>query len=159
MTKFLFLAIVLLAGACASYDGSSLRAGASTEADARSVMGTPGHEYVAADGTRGLLFPRGPLGTQTFAVEVAPDGKVRDVRQVLNDGTFGRIRPGMTQKEVLDLIGPPGETMHFARTNTTSWDYRYVDTWGYLSIFSVISDANGVVVSKLTKRIDRPEAR
>jgi hypothetical protein len=155
MNKFACAAAALLLSACASYGGSSLRAGVSSESDVRGLMGAPATEFTAADGTKGLVYPRGPLGTETFIVRVGQDGRVQDVRQVLGDDTFYKIRPGLTEREILEMIGPPGETMHFARTNTTAWDYRYVDTWGYPSIFSVTFDANGIVVSKFTKRIER----
>jgi hypothetical protein len=149
----------LLLCACASYDGSSLSAGVSSEADVRSVMGVPGAEYTAADGTRRLVYPHGPLGTQTYVVSVGLDGRVRDVRQALQDETFYGIHPGITEKEILEMIGPPGEKMHFARTNTTAWDYRYVDGWGYPSVFSVTFDADGRVVSKISRRIEREGRR
>jgi outer membrane protein assembly factor BamE (lipoprotein component of BamABCDE complex) len=159
MSKLACLAASLLLCACASYDGSSLRAGMSSESDVRSLMGMPAAEFTAVDGAKGLVYPHGPLGTQTFIVTVAPDGKVRDVRQVLNDETFYRIQPGLTEQEVLAMIGPPGDTMRFSRTNTVAWDYRYMDTWGYIAIFSVTFDANGRVVSKFSKRIERDSGR
>jgi hypothetical protein len=153
-----FLAIPLALCACATFDGYSLRAGASTESEVRGVMGAPALEFIGEDGNRNLVYPRGPLGTQTFMVSVGGDGVMREVKPVLKDDTFYRIRPGLTEQDILHMIGPPGETMHFARTDTTAWDYRYVDTWGYLAIFSVIFDNKAVVVSKVTRRIERSSA-
>ncbi|MGZ5039581.1 MAG: hypothetical protein ACXWBQ_02460 [Usitatibacter sp.] len=49
--------------------------------------------------------------------------------------------------------------MSFARSNTHAWDYRYIDTWGSLAIFSVTFDANGRVVSKFTRRIEKDAGR
>ena len=152
-------ALGLLLCACASYDGSSLRAGVSSEADVRSLMGAPGAEYTAADGTRRLVYPHGPLGTQTFVVSIGLDGRVREVRQALQDETFYKIHPGITEKEILEMIGPPGDTMRFSRSNTHAWDYRYVDGWGYPSVFSVTFDAEGRVVSKISRRIEREGRR
>jgi hypothetical protein len=60
---------------------------------------------------------------------------------------------------VLRLIGPPGESMHFARSDTTAGDYRFVDIWGYEAYFSVVYDRAGVVVSKFTRRIERDKGR
>jgi hypothetical protein len=159
MKNFAAAAFGLLLSACASYDGSSLRAGVSSDADVRSVMGAPGAEYTVADGTRRLVYPHGPLGTQTFVVSVGLDGRVRDVQQALQDDTFYKIHPGFTEREILETIGPPGETMHFPRSNTTAWDYRYVDGWGYPAIFSVVFDADGVVVSKVSRRIEKAGRR
>ena len=60
----------------------------------------------------------------------------------------------MTEQDILRMIGPPGKTMPFPLSNTHAWDYRYVDTWGYTAVFSVTFDARGVVLSKLTTRIE-----
>lgn len=148
-----------LLSACASYDGFTLHPGAS-EAEVRRVMGAPAMEFTLADGSRELVYPRGPLGVQTFMAIVAPDGTLRRIDKALAEDTFNRIQPGMTKDGVLRLIGPPGETMHFARTNTTAWDYRFIDQWGYPAIFSVIlDDASEKVVSKFTQRIERDKAR
>jgi hypothetical protein len=159
MKKFAATALGLLLCACASYDGSSLRAGVSSDADVRSVMGAPGAEYTAVDGTRRLVYPHGPLGTQTYVVSVGQDGRVRDVRQALTDGTFAAIRPGLTERDILEMIGPPGEKMTFARSGTHAWDYRYIDSWGYPSVFSVTFDAGGRVVSKISRRLEKEGRR
>ena len=155
MKPSLLVAAALLGASCAAYDGHSLRPGISTEADVLGLMGPPAVAYRNADGSRRLAYPRGPLGTQTYMVELGPDGLVRDVRNALTDDTFHQIRPGMTRDEVLSLIGPPGETMHFARLDQESWEYRFVDTWGYRAIFSVNFDRSGLVVSKFSRRIER----
>ena len=155
MKRSLLLLVALLAAGCASYDGNTLKAGVSTEAEVRGVMGQPAAEFAAGDGSRRLAYPRGPMGTQTFMADVGPDGRVTSVRQVLNDDTFHQIRAGMTRDEILRLIGPPGDTMAFQRLRQTSWEWRYVDVWGYHAIFSVNFDENSVVVSKFTRRLER----
>lgn len=151
--------ILLLAAACASYDGYSLRPGASTETEVRGVMGPPALELAAADGGRRLVYPRGPLGTQTFMADVGKDGVLKAVRQALTDDTFNAIVPGLTREDVLRRIGPPGDTMYFPRLDHTSWDYRYMDTWGYLAEFSVILNSSGVVVSKVKRRLQERQGR
>ena len=148
------LLLLLLAG-CAAYDGSSLRAGVSTEDEIRGTMGPPALVLPNADGSRLLAYPRGPLGTQTFMVDLGQDGKLRQIRRVLNDDTFHHIQPGLTQDEVLRMIGPPSETGEFPRLGQVAWDYRFVDTWGYTAIFSVMFDRKGIVVSKFTRRLER----
>ena len=150
-----FLGIAFALSACAAYDGYSLRAGTSTESEVRGVMGAPALEFTGDDGAKRLVYPRGPLGTQTFMASLGRDGVLREVRPVLKDDTFNRIRPGLTRQDILQMIGPPGDTMHFARSDTTAWDYRYIDTWGYLAIFSVTFDGKGIVVSRISKRIER----
>jgi len=149
-----FAAALWVAG-CASYDGYGLKPGASTEAEVRGAMGPPAAEFVATDGSRRLAYPRGPLGTRTFMADVGPDRVLRSVTQVLDDDTFYRIQPGLTKEDVLRLVGPPGDSMSFPLSGNFAWDYRYVDTWGYVAIFSVTFDRNGIVVSKISQRIER----
>ncbi len=149
------LLVALLAAGCASYNGNSLKSGVSTESEVRGVMGQPAAEFTSGDGSRRLAYPHGPLGTQTYMADVGPDGRVQGVRQVLNDDTFHQVRSGMTRDEILRLIGPPGDTMAFERLRQTSWEWRYVDTWGYRAIFSVNFDESGIVVSKFTRRMER----
>ena len=155
MNRTLSITAVLVAAGCASYDGYSLRPGASTEAEVRAVMGAPAAEFREADGSSRLAYPRGPLGTQTFMADLGPDGVLRGVQPVLGDGSFNRIQPGLTRQDVLRMIGPPGETMTFSQSGNTAWDYRYVDTWGYRAIFSVTFNPSGVVVSKISQRLER----
>jgi hypothetical protein len=155
MKAILSLALALGLAACASYDGHTLRTGASTESEVRSVMGAPAVELPDADGSKVLAYPHGPLGTTTYIARLGKDGTLEGVRQALTDGTFNRIRPGLTRDDVLRMIGPPGETMFFTRLNQDSWGYRYKDTWGYLAVFSVNFDSDGVVVGKSTRRIER----
>ena len=152
----LFLAaIAAFATGCASYSGAGLTPGTATEGDVRQAMGAPSNVLDNRDGGRRLVYPRGPLGTATFMADIGADGRLTAIRQVLNDDVFYRIQPGMTQDEVLYTIGPPGQTMGFPRTGNYAWDYRFVDTWGYVAIFSVTFDRNGIVVSKISQRIER----
>ncbi|HUQ29118.1 MAG TPA: hypothetical protein VM051_11015 [Usitatibacter sp.] len=157
MKHVLSLSVALLAAGCAAYDGAGLRAGASTEAEVRRAMGVPALELRDADGSRHFYYPRGPLGHQTFVADVGSDGVLREIRGVLGDDTFNRIRPGVTGEEVLRLIGPPREKSHFERLGQTAWDYKFVDTWGYSSILSVMLDRNDIVVGKVTRRLERYE--
>jgi hypothetical protein len=150
----LCIAFALALAGCA-VDGANLRPGVSTVDEAVRGMGPPAMEFANPDGSRTLAYPRGPLGTQTFMVDVSRDGIVRSVRQVLSDESFNRIRPGLTRDQVLRMIGPPGDSMSFARLQEDSWEWRYQDAWRYTAIFSVNFDRNGIVVSKFTRRLER----
>jgi len=153
------IAFVAVLAGCASYGGGSLPPGA-PEAQVRSVMGAPALEFPNADGSRRLVYPRGPLGTQTFMADIDPNGILQSITPVLSDDSFYQVKPGMTREQVLRTIGPPGEAMYFARTNQDAWDYRYQDTWGYVAIFSVNLDkASGQVVSTFKRRLERDRGR
>jgi|SRR5665213_1183838 len=155
MRYFLASCCVVLAG-CASFDGSSLRAGAS-EADVVRTMGEPALRLANPDGSRALVYPHGPLGIKTYIARLGRDGVLIHVDSVLNDDQFFHVQAGMTRDEVLRMIGPPGDTMAFARSNQVAWDYRYMDTWGYLAEFSVTFDVTGHVVSKFKRRFERDQ--
>ena len=67
---------------------------------------------------------------------------------------FALIHPGMTQEEARRVLGPPQETMRFDLSRTFSWDYRLMDPWGYLSLYSVIFSADGKVTGIVTQRLN-----
>jgi hypothetical protein len=157
MKRSCILAAVAVVAGCASYDGRGLRPGASSEADVRALMGPPALEMRDPDGSRALYYPRGPMGRQTYVAEVAANGVLREVRNVLNDDVFNGIRPGLTAEDVLRRIGPPREKAYFSNLRQTAWDYKFTDTWGYDSILSVMLDERNVVVGKVTRRIERYE--
>lgn len=61
------------------------------------------------------------------------------------------IHVGMTQDDVASLAGAPNARTRPHR-GSVSWDYDYVDTWGYTSVFSVVFNGDGVVVDKASAR-------
>jgi hypothetical protein len=155
---FAACALAFLLAACASYSGYNLRPGA-TEDDVLRTMGRAAMEFRNPDGSRELAYPRGPLGLETFMVDLGADGRMLEIRQVLTDGMFDtKIRPGITRDDVLRLIGPPGDEMDFPRMAQDSWEWRYRDTWGYIAFFSVNFDRSGIVVSKFKRRLERNES-
>jgi hypothetical protein len=154
MNKVAAIILALATGACASYGGSSLQPGSSTEAEVRATMGAPAAEFTNPDGGKSLFYPKGPMGTDTFHVRIGSDGVMRSNGNVLTDDTFEAVRPGMTEQDILRLIGPPGRTTPFPVSNTHAWDYRYLDTWGSYAVFSVTFNAEGIVLSKLKTRVE-----
>jgi hypothetical protein len=93
-----------------------------------------------------------------YAYTNAPTSEVRVIArgavETRKDEVFRAIAPGMTATEVLSRIGSPDGKMHFPLSDTTSWDYRYRDAWGYDAEFSVIMNAADIVVSKVSARLD-----
>jgi hypothetical protein len=125
-----------------------------SEAELRGALGPPLGEYANADGSRTLAYSPGVYSGQTYLAEVDPSGAVRGVRQALVEESFQQIEPGMTRDEVLRLLGPPVDSMTFPRKQEVSWEYRFMDTWGYRALFYVNFDPRWVVVSKFTRRIE-----
>jgi hypothetical protein len=143
--------IALLAG-CTSYSGRGLKPGIATETEVRSEMGAPAATWKTPVGYV-WSYPRGPLGVETFLVRFDESGKLVLIEQVLDDAHFDRIKAGMTQDDVLHLIGPTVQIkVTYSRTNDTSWDYRYRDTWRQSALFSVIFDQAGLVKGTFKQR-------
>ncbi len=140
-SPYWFASVLLFAG-CASYSGGTLKPGEATLADVERVMGPPAMRWPGADGSLKIAYPRGPHGYHTWMVRLAPDGKLRDIRNVLEPESFNTIRPGMTQDEVLLALGPsqPHWTQRFPARNELVWEWRWCNNFGEPSRFDVIFD-------------------
>ena len=114
-----------LAG-CASYSGSGLVPGHSSQADTRALMGEPAGKYQAPAGeafTESWEYPRGPLGRHTFMARFDKSGKLVVIDQVLTVNTAAKIKIGSARREdVLALLGRPGQ-MSASRQGGEYWDY------------------------------------
>jgi outer membrane protein assembly factor BamE (lipoprotein component of BamABCDE complex) len=89
-----------------------------------------------------------------FAALAVSACAVQTASQSRADDLFARIQPGMTQEEVLRIVGRPERTMPFPLSRTVAWDWTAYDTWGYMVEQSVTFDAQGRVVSKFARRIN-----
>lgn len=149
--KWIACGLCLALAACASYDGAGLRPGASGD-EIRSAMGEPGTIWREADGGATWEYVRGPQGLHTYMARLGSDGRLREIRQVLNTGTFASIRPGTTtREEVRRLLGAPARELYFALKGEQVWDYRYFDEASrYDYAFSVHFDSLGVVSGTVT---------
>ncbi|MBI2306864.1 MAG: hypothetical protein HYU78_06125 [Rhodocyclales bacterium] len=138
----LVLACSLLLAACASYSGYGLRPGVATEAEVRAAMGAPAMQWELPAGGRQLAYPRGPAAFHTFMVFIDAGGRLQQTVNVLDEASFARVRPGMTQAEVLQLLGPPQPewTAYFAARDELVWEWRYCDAWGEAARFDVLFD-------------------
>lgn len=154
MRRFFIVLLVLLAG-CAAYGGYGLNPGVATLPEVLATMGKPAMRWDDPDGRIQLAYPRGPMGTETFMVFVAPDGRLQRIEQVLTPEHFARIENGKSTKEdVLRLLGPsyPGWTMYFDRRNELVWEWRYSDGGGQAYRLDVMIDATtGIVRSTFTR--------
>jgi hypothetical protein len=154
------LAACLLSG-CASYSGSSLRAGQSTAADAEALMGKPAERVEKPGGGSVLYYPRGPAGRETYAVSVGADGKVQAVEQRLTDENIAKVVRGTwTTREVRELFGPPSFTTRLPRLERDVWEYP-MDHISAPKILLVQFSYDGIVreVFKMTDYIsERPSA-
>lgn len=127
---------------CATYRGSGLKPGEARLNDVLGVMGQPAMRWKDADGSVQLSFPRGPMGVHSYMVYLGPDGRLQRIENVLDPKSFARIRPNMTQEQVLRILGPaePSWTVYFKARDELVWEWRYCDEWNELARFNVLFD-------------------
>ncbi len=147
------VACCLLLAACAGYAGRGLMPGVAGEAEVRAVMGAPAMRWTLPDGGAQLAYPRGPAGFHTYMAFFDAAGRLERIVNVLDSAHFARVRPGMTQDEVLRLLGPsqPQWTAWFPARDELVWEWRYCDSWNEAARFDVLFDgATKTVRSTLT---------
>jgi len=145
---------VLVLVACATYDGRDLKPGEDSLENVLQIMGNPAKRWQNADGTIQLAYPHGPMGYQTYMVFIAKDGKLGHIENVMDQKYFARILPGMTQDEVLYILGPsyPNWTVYFEKRDELVWEWRYCDIWNEAARFNVLFDnTKGTVRSTLSR--------
>lgn len=126
MMRLTVVLLTLVLAACASYSGAGLRPGEARLEDVVRLMGQPALRWQDPDGSIQLAYPRGPEGIHTFMVKLGPDGRLQSNVNVLDKAGLARIRPGMTQEQVLRVLGPPDyrRTAYFRARDELVWDWR-----------------------------------
>jgi hypothetical protein len=133
---------------CASYSGSSLKPGQSTLQDVRSTMGEPAMQWTEPDHSLQLSYPRGPAGFHSYMVYLDPAGRLQRIENVMSPASFYRISPGMTEEQVLRILGPsvPSWTSYFAARRELVWEWRYCDEFSKRARFDVMFDGGSHTV-------------
>jgi hypothetical protein len=146
----------LLAG-CASYAGRGLRDGVSTTGDVQALMGTPTLRWPEPDGGEQLAYVRGPAGFHTIMIRSDRNGIVISRENALAPKQFAKLRAGMTQDEVLRLLGPPDplRTVYFAARDELVWDWRWCDDYAEPARFYVLFDGSS---GTLRTTMSQPES-
>jgi len=117
-------AALLAACATASYEGRGLVPGQSTGADVEKTMGKPAERLQVPGGETVLFYPRAPLGRDTYAARLRPDGTLVSLEQRLTPENFARVVPGKTvTREVRELLGPPSTVTRYALRGGELWSY------------------------------------
>ncbi len=137
------LAMVL--PACDGVNLNRLKPGISTLQEVRAIMGPPTMEWVDADGSRTWEYPRTPGGVVNYMIDFDRDSILREVRQVLTEENFARVRPGMTRDEIRRLLGQPAQEQYFALKKEFVWDWKTRTEGAYHHFFAVYFDEGGRV--------------
>jgi hypothetical protein len=101
---------------------------AKTESDAIAMLGRPTARYPMPGGALRIEFARGPMGRETWMVDLGVDGRVRGWFQALEERrlhAFQARAPGMSREELLRTLGTPGERRHGGWQGGEVWSYRY----------------------------------
>lgn len=144
MKNIVALLCAMLIAGCAAYDGRGLMLGVSHHADIIQLMGEPAMRFAEPDGSQLLAYPRGPAGFQTYMLRIDAQGILTHRENVLDQKHFARLQPGMTQDDVLRLIGPPWPdwTIYFAARDELVWEWRWCDDFNEPARFNVLFDAS-----------------
>jgi len=132
---------VLALQACQSF-GGALQPGHSTRAEVYAAKGRPAMRWVDAEGNEQLSYPTGPSGYLSYMVYLDPAGRVMRVEQVLREKTMDRISAGMSEPQVVQMLGPsvPQWTAESAARDERVLEWRYCSEFAVLSRFDVLLD-------------------
>ncbi len=92
-----------------------------------------------------LEYARGPMGRHTFMLDFDAQQRLLAITQVLTPTHFDRVRPGMTQQELLDLLGRPSDVRRLPRQHQKVWSYRYANAFCLWYEVSLSEDSAKVV--------------
>lgn len=121
----MMLAAVTLAGCATSYAPTASFVGQTRE-EVIARLGTPDPAPTDLSTASRLDFPRGPYGKHTYAVYFDSTGRATGFQQLLKEENFAKIKAGMSNAEVVDLIGVSRDRFGLARNRGYVWNYRYI---------------------------------
>jgi hypothetical protein len=119
-----------------------LEAGVATRADVEAAMGAPAMSWALAGGGAQLAYTSGPAGYRTRMAVFGPDGRLVRIHDVLREETMDRVVAGMSEDEVLRLIGPPVPqwTADFSARDERVMEWRFCSQFSQISRFDVVLD-------------------
>ena len=133
---------------------NELKAGQSTKEEVIVRMGKPEMIWEEKDGSFKYEYPRGPVGTETYMVDISQDGKYLGMNNILTEANFARIKPGMNRDDVRRMLGKPTETAKFPLKQEETWSWKFKGTPTPVRRFHVNMDFMGLV--KSTDQSDDP---
>lgn len=125
---------------------TGLKPGVSSGYEVRDRMGPPTAEWKNDDGSLVWEYAGGPEGFTTHMIVIGPDNVLKEIRQVLSDEYFARVRPGMGKEEVRRLLGRPARMTPYPLKKEEVWDWRYKGDSPNPMVFHVHFGVDGQVV-------------
>ena len=123
-----------------------LKPGFSSMQEVSEIMGKPAMEWQDADGSLTWEYPRTPQGRVNYMVDFGPDKVLREVRQVLTEENFARVKAGMSKPDIRRLLGQPAHELYFSRKKEQVWDWKISADGGMDQYFNVHFNDDGAVV-------------
>ncbi len=117
-------ALLAMLGACDYFAQRELQPGVSTADDVRRLMGKPVMIWEENDGSQVLEYSRGPEGSETWMVDIGPDGRYRGMQDARSSAQLERVRAGMSRDDLRRLLGKPDQEQSFPARNETVWTWR-----------------------------------
>ncbi len=96
-----------------------------------------------------------PEGIVNYMLVIGPDDVLREVRQVLTEDNFAKIKPGMMREEVHRLLGRPAHQRYFSLKQETVWDWKTKVDSGMEWYFNVHFNDDGVVTKTSTNFVPK----
>ncbi|MEI7429478.1 MAG: outer membrane protein assembly factor BamE [Betaproteobacteria bacterium] len=132
--------------ACDGVNLGKLKPGFSTMAEVREIMGAPAMEWQDADGSQTWEYPRTPQGMANYMIDFRPDKVLREVRQVLTEENFARVKAGMSKSDIRRLLGQPAHDLYFSLKKEAVWDWKIKAEPGMDQYFNVHFNEAGMVL-------------
>lgn len=140
------IAVAAALAACDERRIEKLEEGISTEADVLAEFGPPDAVWPEPDGGRTLEYPRQPAGHKNYFITIGPDGRMTALRQVLTPHVFDQVTPGLREAQVRRMLGRPAKVTTYDLSRQTHWDWNWIDPPNRERVFTVVFDAQGVVL-------------
>jgi hypothetical protein len=141
--------------ACDVVNLRNLKPGVSTAVEVRDRMGPPTMEWKDADGTLTWEYPRMPEGIVNYMIVIGPDNVLREVRQVLTEENFNKVKHGMNKDAVRRLLGKPAHETYFSLKKQSVWDWKFKSEADTDWFFNVHFDDSGMVAETSSNQIHR----
>ena len=130
MKMLLWIALLLAVAGCAAWVGSSVKPGMA-QADVAGVGGKPFAEGRLQTGEPYWDYTLQPSGYYTWRVIFGPDGRVREVRNLMTQQNFLNLKPGMSEPDVVGLLGPV-RMRQLYWLGTYSISYRFMEATTFM---------------------------
>jgi outer membrane protein assembly factor BamE (lipoprotein component of BamABCDE complex) len=125
--RLVYSALLVAALAGCAAQPRSLTAGMTSD-EVSAALGKPAGSGRLPSGEEYWDYSKQPFGYTIDRVTFTPDGRVRDVRNLLTEDNFKNLQAGMTPEQVVAIVGPsPASEQRAYAGGTKSWSYRYRD--------------------------------